>query len=55
MNVGSGITTETPGSTTTASTAWISSLEPFATSTPASGQPACAATAAMKWCATNGG
>ncbi|MND07808.1 hypothetical protein D3C83_300470 [compost metagenome] len=55
MKVGSGITTETPGRATTASTDWISSFDPFATSTPSFGQSCASETAAMKSSATKGG
>jgi hypothetical protein len=55
VKVGSGTTTLTPGPTVTASVAWISSLDPFATSTPSSGPPVASAPAAMKLEATNGG
>jgi hypothetical protein len=55
VKVGSGITTDFPGPTTTAKNDWISSLEPLATRIPSSGHPVASATAPMKLLATKGG
>src|SRR5690606_31698871 len=55
VKVGSGTTTDTPGSTTVDRIAWISSFDPLPTNTPSIGQPVASDTAPIKSWATKGG
>src|SRR5690606_37245186 len=55
VKVGSAMTTLTPGSTTVASRAWISSLDPFPTRIPSVDHPVASEIAEMKSVATKGG